>query len=858
MKCDIIIPVWNLKDYTQQCVESIIKNTDYPYRLIIIDNGSGKETKEYLESLKNDKRLPGYVLIRNEKNEGYTIATNQGMEISDAPYVCLHNNDTIVCKGWLREMVAVAESSKEIGIVNPNSNNLGTKKPWHMSLDRYAEKLLKESKCRYIEMATAIGFCYLIKREVIDKIGILKVGYGLGNFEDTEYSIRAFRNGYKSVFARGPYVWHAQNASFDLVEEYETIFKKNQEIFCEMFGKIGRILYIITRNNDSYFRKMKEDTYRLAQRCNWITVISKRKLGKLLLNEHTNIIKRRYRSVFFRLRCVYLVLVKKKKYLRILTDDPVIFWILRMLKRVHKAKLVKIQDLLYLDDSSFVLLNLGCKKRACYGYVNIDEHVRKKRVFRYSFSDMPLDNRCGRKILLDCKAVSGKSQEEQKAIFQELERVAVPGCILSIDNYEESIAEVIKSHNFIPLSENQVKLMSVKSFIYRVPYVKDDISGVLQALRAVSGQKTFVFLKEKIFDKGVYVNFFDKSSLGQICDENNLIIDSIEAKDSAIELKVTSRVISSANITPARRKKICAIGQFMLLRYNQLGFDWDSWPRAFEKLGMEYFLIEGMRNVDEKSIEDAIIFFKPDYLLVILKDNMPLIKAMKPKLKSMGTKIIYWFCDPEHPQKEDLSDVIDTMFLSNRGQIEEYKKTYNLERVFYMPQGYDPYIQHRLNLPEIYDVGFSGAISGEPLHRSRKELINAMSVRYGVKIKNNVRNNIAEFYSQSKTVFGVSDFDYELYTSNRFFVALGCGACYVAKKFKGMELLAENKKHLVWFETKDELFDILDYYLRHDSEREKIRAAASRLALEKHTDESRIRNVMDIMEDKTKDFYGFL
>ena len=220
MRCDIIIPVWNLKDYTQRCVESVIRNTDYPYRLIIIDNGSEKETKEYLEGLKNDKRLPGYILIRNEQNQGYTIATNQGMEISDAPYVCLLNNDTIVCKGWLREMTAVAESSKEIGIVNPNSNNLGTKKPWYMSLDRYAEKLLKECKGQYIEMATAIGFCYLIKREVIDKIGILKVGYGLGNFEDTEYSIRAFRNGYKSVFSRGPYVWHAQNASFYLIQEY--------------------------------------------------------------------------------------------------------------------------------------------------------------------------------------------------------------------------------------------------------------------------------------------------------------------------------------------------------------------------------------------------------------------------------------------------------------------------------------------------------------------------------------------------------------------------------------------------------------------------------------------------------------
>ena len=342
MRCDIIIPVWNLKHYTEQAVESIIKNTDYPYRLIIIDNGSEKETKEYLESLKNDKRLPGYILIRNEENQGYTIATNQGMEISDAPYVCLHNNDTIVCKSWLSEMVAVAESLKEIGIVNPNSNNLGTRKPWYMSLDKYAEKLMKEHKGRYIEMATAIGFCYLIKREAINKIGILKVGYGLGNFEDTEYCIRAFNNGYKSVFARGAYVWHAENASFDLVQEYEEMFKKNQAMFYQMFGKPGRLLYVLTKKNEVYFDKLKKETYELAQKLNWVWIISAMRVGKIPANVHTNIVRFRYLAPFFRIRCVSRILVKKKKFSKIITDDAILYNILNRLKRFHNAELVKV------------------------------------------------------------------------------------------------------------------------------------------------------------------------------------------------------------------------------------------------------------------------------------------------------------------------------------------------------------------------------------------------------------------------------------------------------------------------------------------------------------------------------------
>jgi len=342
MKCDIIIPVWNLKDYTERCVESIIRNTECPYRLIIIDNGSEKETKEYLEGLREEVRLSGYTLIRNEENQGYTIATNQGLELSDAEYVCLHNNDTIVMKGWLKEMVKVAESSKEIGIVNPASNNLGQRKPWYMSLERYGEERRRLYSGRYIELATAIGFSYLIKREVIDKIGTLKVGYGLGNFEDTEYCIRASRNGYKSVIAEGAYVWHAENASFDLIDNYEEMFKKNQEMFYELFGKPQRILYILTRRDKEYFEKLRIQTYELAKKCNWVWVISKQTLGKLPLNVHANIIRFRYWPFFFRLRCIFRILVRKKKFYRILTDDTILNNILTRLKVFHKAEIRRI------------------------------------------------------------------------------------------------------------------------------------------------------------------------------------------------------------------------------------------------------------------------------------------------------------------------------------------------------------------------------------------------------------------------------------------------------------------------------------------------------------------------------------
>src|SRR3989338_1707235 len=109
MMCDIVIPVWNQPTFTKECIESIVKNTDVDYRLIIIDNASGEETKSYLESLKEQRGLK-LLLIRNENNLGFLKAANQGMRLSDAQYICLINNDTLVTDGWLSEMIEVAQS----------------------------------------------------------------------------------------------------------------------------------------------------------------------------------------------------------------------------------------------------------------------------------------------------------------------------------------------------------------------------------------------------------------------------------------------------------------------------------------------------------------------------------------------------------------------------------------------------------------------------------------------------------------------------------------------------------------------------------------------------------------------------
>lgn len=246
MKCDIIIPVWNQLEATKECVEAIRKSTDYPYRLIIIDNGSEVETKSYLEGLK--KLIgPDTVIICNEKNLGYVKAVNQALRVSDAPYICIMNNDTVPGTGWLGKLVSFAERHGGIGLMNPLCSGHLDK-----TIDEYAEEVAANGD-RYMEMNQCFGFCTLIKREVVDKIGYLDEAFGFGGYDDTDYSMRASKAGYRCASVHSAYVYHKEHVSFKAAGIKDSCTDKNREEFLKKWPRHLRIGvgFSINDNTDS-------------------------------------------------------------------------------------------------------------------------------------------------------------------------------------------------------------------------------------------------------------------------------------------------------------------------------------------------------------------------------------------------------------------------------------------------------------------------------------------------------------------------------------------------------------------------------------------------------------------------------
>jgi len=285
--CDIIIPVWNQLECTRDCVNSIERNTAYPYRFIIIDNASAGPAAGYLKSLaeKNPER---FSVIRNDINEGFIKAVNKGIKASGAKYVCLLNNDTVVAPGWLGELVKVAESDNSIGIVNPSSNTLGQ----NLSNGRMPADYAREARSEsggFVELTKGFGFCMFMKRRLFEEIGLFDEIYGMGNFEDTDFSMRAQSKGYRSVRAIASYVYHRESRSFNLFSDFKERFDQNKRIFESRWGGIKRIVIISKDTGSASLEKFRSILNEYPKERSWVSIITPPFDTRELFKEHSNL-----------------------------------------------------------------------------------------------------------------------------------------------------------------------------------------------------------------------------------------------------------------------------------------------------------------------------------------------------------------------------------------------------------------------------------------------------------------------------------------------------------------------------------------------------------------------------------------
>jgi GT2 family glycosyltransferase/tetratricopeptide (TPR) repeat protein len=217
----IIILCCNEVELTRTCLESVWKHTRASYELILVDNGSTDGTPAFLEEVKSRPGPARVVVIRNEVNRGFAPGCNQALARARGRYVVFLNNDTQVTAGWLAGLIAWAVSDwPQVGLVGPMSNYAPVPQlyagryPGPAGIDAFAAWLAQENAGKAVPVWRLTGFCLLVRREVLQQVGVFDEGYGLGFFEDDDLCIRAREAGFKLLAAQNVFVHHEGSRTF--------------------------------------------------------------------------------------------------------------------------------------------------------------------------------------------------------------------------------------------------------------------------------------------------------------------------------------------------------------------------------------------------------------------------------------------------------------------------------------------------------------------------------------------------------------------------------------------------------------------------------------------------------------------
>lgn len=239
-KVSIIVLTYNQLKYTKRCIRSIKKYTNpNQYELIVVDNLSTDGTRDWLKCQKNIK------ICLNSKNEGFPKGCNIGISLANPKnHILLLNNDTVVTSNWLKNLQEALESKKEIGAVGAVSNHNENDQGVNFTYKTISEmqKLAKINNTNSFEnqledKTFLIGFCLLIKNEVIKKLGGLDENYSPGYIEDNDLSLRILQLGYRLVLCHNVFIHH----------ELGTSFRKDWTYFYK----------ILTKNRNYFYRKWK-------------------------------------------------------------------------------------------------------------------------------------------------------------------------------------------------------------------------------------------------------------------------------------------------------------------------------------------------------------------------------------------------------------------------------------------------------------------------------------------------------------------------------------------------------------------------------------------------------------------------
>ncbi|MBR3306623.1 MAG: glycosyltransferase family 2 protein [Lachnospiraceae bacterium] len=222
MKVSVVIPNYNGEKYLKNCVDSLMGQGLRSFEVIVVDDASTDGSAEALKkSWPENGARPRIRYIFHEENKGFAASVNDGIRASEAEFVILLNNDTVVKPGFIENLWREIRRSEKIFSVSASMRKMDDETVmddggdlfcvlgWAFSpaRDKSAERFKKRKR-----IFSACGGAAIYRKDVLEKLG----GFDEAHFaylEDVDLGFRAKLAGYDNLYSPEAVVLHAGSGS---------------------------------------------------------------------------------------------------------------------------------------------------------------------------------------------------------------------------------------------------------------------------------------------------------------------------------------------------------------------------------------------------------------------------------------------------------------------------------------------------------------------------------------------------------------------------------------------------------------------------------------------------------------------
>lgn len=250
----ITFACYNQVEYTKQCIDSMVKHGYNLKNLVVVDNGSTDDTRSYLATL----ALGG--LILNEQNLGCGVAWNQGALALQTEWTIIMNNDVIVSKGWVENLISTAEKNN-LKVVSPALIE------GELNYDFEAFSMDASQKMHeFIRLGARHAVCLLIHKSVWMEVGYFQPIPKLLGYEDTMFFHELDKANIPTAICGAAWLHHYGSITQNAMKQERGLSKKQ--------GLPYRYNYRLLKQN--WFQRKIKKLIRISKEKKWMSAEVKR------------------------------------------------------------------------------------------------------------------------------------------------------------------------------------------------------------------------------------------------------------------------------------------------------------------------------------------------------------------------------------------------------------------------------------------------------------------------------------------------------------------------------------------------------------------------------------------------------